>query len=48
MCGLATRSGDEIGEGFPVGIFFGEIHIFRWPFKINNLGLECVKNKGSR
>ena len=22
VCGLATRSGDEIGEGFPVRIFF--------------------------
>ena len=45
MCGLATRSDDEIGEGFPVRIFFGEIHIFRWPFKINNLVLECVQKR---
>ena len=45
MCGLATRSGDEIGEGFPVRIFFGDIHIFRWPFKIKNLVLESKINQ---
>jgi hypothetical protein len=37
--------GDEIGEGFPVRIFFGEIRIFRWPFEINNLVLECVQKR---
>ena len=33
VSGLATRSGDETGEGFPVRIFFGEICIFRWPLE---------------
>ena len=45
MCRLATRSGDEIGEGFPVRIFFGENDIFQWSFKINNLVLECVQKR---